>query len=157
MSELSALAQQVAAATRNVSETVHRHVTVSTGNHGAGFAYALGALGGTGIVCVPEGASPVKVAAIQSYGIEVRVLGQGPAETEKLARDLADRDQLPYISPYNDLYVVAGQGTVGEEIVQQAGGRPVDSVVVAVGGGGLISGAAAAVKSSWPDVRVIGA
>ncbi|HXS63189.1 MAG TPA: pyridoxal-phosphate dependent enzyme [Streptosporangiaceae bacterium] len=154
MSELSALAQQVAAATRNVSETVHRHVTVtpltsfraadhgaevllkcehqqktgsfkvrgalaklsslsmkerhggvitaSTGNHGAGFAYALGALGGTGIVCVPEGASPVKVA-----------LGQGPAETEKLARDLADRDQLPYISPYNDLYVVAGQGTVG--------------------------------------------
>lgn len=209
MSELSALAQHVAAATRTVSETVHRHVTVtplapfraadhdaevllkcehqqktgsfkvrgalaklsslsekerrggviaaSTGNHGAGFAYALDALGGTGIVCVPEGASPVKVAAIQRYGVEVHVLGQDPAETERLARHLADREQLPYISPYNDLHVVAGQGTVGEEIVRQAGGRRVDTVVAAVGGGGLISGVAATVKSAWPDVRVIGA
>lgn len=209
MSELSALAQQVAAATRTVSETVRRHVTVtplapfraadhdaavllkcehqqktgsfkvrgalaklsslseeerrggvitaSTGNHGAGVGYALDGLGGTGIVCVPEGASPVKVAAIQRYGVEVRVLGQDPAETERLARQLAGRQQLPYISPYNDLHVVAGQGTVGEEIVWQAGGRRVDTVVAAVGGGGLISGVAATVKSAWPDVRVIGA
>lgn len=210
MSELSALAQQVVSATRTVSETVHRHVTVtpldplratedtdatlllkrehqqktgsfkvrgalaklsslsederrrgvitaSTGNHGAGFAYALDALGGTGIVCVPEGASPVKVAAIQRYGVEVRVLGEDPAETETLARMLAERERLPYVSPYNDLQVIAGQGTVGEEIVQQAGSRQVDAVVVAVGGGGLISGVAATVKSAWPGVRVIGA
>lgn len=210
MSELSALAQQVASATRSVSETVHQHVmvtplsplqgtadgdaelllkrehqqktgsfkvrgalaklaslsederrrgviTASTGNHGAGFAYALDALGRTGIVCVPEGASPVKVAAIRRHGVEVRVMGQDPAETETLARKLAERERPPYVSPYNDLQVIAGQGTVGEEIVQQAGSRQVDAVVVAVGGGGLISGVAATVKSAWPGVRVIGA
>jgi len=136
----------------------HRGViTASTGNHGAGVAYALAALGGAGIVCVPEGASPVKVAAIRRYGAEVRVLGREPVEGEILARRLAAREHLPYISPYNDLNVIAGQGTVGEEIVRQAGDRRVDTVVAAVGGGGLISGVAAAVKSAWPDVRVVGA
>lgn len=211
MSGLSALAQQVAAATQALPDAVRRHIsatpltglraatescgaeillkcehqqktgsfkvrgalaklwslsederrrgviTASTGNHGAGVAYALAALGGTGIVCVPEGASPVKVAAIRRYGAEVRVMGRESAETEHLARRLAARDQLPYISPYNDLHVIAGQGTVGEEIVRQAGRRRVDTVVAAVGGGGLVSGVAAAVKSAWPDVRVVGA
>jgi threonine dehydratase len=143
----------------NLSEDERRRgvIAASTGNHGLGVAHALAALGGTGVVCVPEGASPVKVAAIRRYGVEVRVLGGEPAETERLARRLAASEQLTYISPYNDLSVIAGQGTVGEEIVQQAGDRPVDTVVVAVGGGGLISGVAAAVKSAWPGVRVIGA
>lgn len=129
----------------------------STGNHGLGVAYALAALGGNGVVCVPEDASPVKVAAIRRYGVDVRVMGRDAAETESLARHLATEEQLSYISPYNDLDVIAGQGTVGEEIVAQLGGRPVDAVVAAVGGGGLISGVAAAVKSALPGVRVIGA
>ncbi len=132
-------------------------VAASTGNHGLGVAYALAALGGRGVVCVPEHASPVKVAAIRRYGAEVRVLGQVPAETEVLARRMAAGAELTYISPYNDLDVIAGQGTVGEEIVQALDGRPVDAVVVAVGGGGLVSGVAAAVKSARPGVRVIGA
>jgi threonine dehydratase len=132
-------------------------VAASTGNHGLGVAYALAALGGQGVVCVPEHASPVKVAAIRRYGAEVRVLGQVPAETEVLARRMAAGAELTYISPYNDLDVIAGQGTVGEEIVQALDGRPVDAVVVAVGGGGLVSGVAAAVKSARPGVRVIGA
>lgn len=132
-------------------------IAASTGNHGLGVAHALAALGGTGVVCVPEGASPVKVAAIRRYGVEVRVMGGEPAETERLARRLAASEQLTYISPYNDLSVIAGQGTVGEEIVRQAGDRPVDTVVAAAGGGGLISGVAAAAKSAWPGVRVIGA
>jgi threonine dehydratase len=211
VSELSALAQQVAAATRALPEAVRRHTTVtplismraaaelcgaeillkcehlqetgsfkvrgalaklwslsederrrgviaaSTGNHGAGVAYALAALGGTGVVCVPEGESPVKVAAIRRYGVEVRVMGRESAETERLARRLGARERRPYISPYNDISVIAGQGTVGEEIIRQAGGRRVDTIVVAVGGGGLISGVAAAVKSAWPGVRVVGA
>jgi threonine dehydratase len=132
-------------------------VAASTGNHGLGVAYALAALGGQGVVCVPEHASPVKVAAIRRYGAEVRVLGQVPAETETLARRMAADAGLTYVSPYNDLDVIAGQGTVGEEIVQALDGRPVDAVVVAVGGGGLVSGVAAAVKSARPGVRVIGA
>ena len=132
-------------------------VAASTGNHGLGVAYALATLGGQGVVCVPEHASPVKVAAIRRYGAEVRVLGQVPAETEVLARRMAAEARLTYISPYNDLDVIAGQGTVGEEIVQALDDRPVDAVVVAVGGGGLVSGVAAAVKSARPGVRVIGA
>jgi threonine dehydratase len=127
-------------------------VAVSRGNHGLGVAYALSAVGGKGIVCVPEHASPVKVAAIRRYGVEVRVMGQEPAETERLARRLAAETEMSYISPYNDLDVIAGQGTVGEEIAQQLGGRAVDAVVVAVGGGGLISGIGAVIKSALPGV-----
>ena len=132
-------------------------VAASSGNHGLGVAHALTALGGKGIVCVPEHASPVKVAAIRRYGVEVRVMGREPAETERLARRLAAGARMSYISPYNDLDVIAGQGTVGEEIVQQLGGRAVGAVVVAVGGGGLISGIGAAIKSVLPGVRIIGA
>lgn len=131
-------------------------VAASTGNHGLGVAYALSALGGKGVICVPQHASPVKVAGIRRYGADVRVMGREPAETESLARRLAAEARLSYISPYNDLDVIAGQGTVGEEIVQQLGDRPLDAVVVAVGGGGLVSGVAAAVKSALPGVRVIG-
>jgi threonine dehydratase len=132
-------------------------VAASSGNHGLGVAHALSALGGTGIVCVPEHASPVKVAAIRRYGVEVRVMGQEPAQTETLARRLAAEARMSYLSPYNDLDVIAGQGTAGEEIVQQLSGRAVDAVVVAVGGGGLISGIGAAIKSALPGVRIIGA
>jgi threonine dehydratase len=132
-------------------------IAASSGNHGLGVAYALSALGGTGIVCVPGHASPVKVAAIRRYGAEVRVMGHEAAETESLARRLAAQEEMSYISPYNDLDVIAGQGTIGEEIVQQLDGRAVDAVVVAVGGGGLISGVGAAIKSAQPGVRIIGA
>jgi threonine dehydratase len=132
-------------------------VAASTGNHGLGVAYALSALGGKGLVCVPGHASPVKVAAIGRYGVEVRVLGTDPLETENQARLLAAEAGMSYISPYNDLDVIAGQGTVGEEIVAQLDGRPVDAVVVAVGGGGLISGIGAFIKSVLPGVRLIGA
>lgn len=132
-------------------------VAASSGNHGLGVAHALSAVGGKGIVCVPGHASPVKVAAIRRYGVDVRVMGREPAETESLARLLAAEAQLSYISPYNDLDVIAGQGTVGEEIVQQLGGRTVDAVVAAVGGGGLISGVGAVIKSALPGVRIIGA
>jgi threonine dehydratase len=132
-------------------------VAASTGNHGLGVAHALSAVGGTGVVCVPDHASPVKVAAIRRYGVDVRAMGQDPAETESLARLLAAEAQMSYISPYNDLDVIAGQGTVGEEIVQQLAGRAVDALVVAVGGGGLISGIGAAIKSALPGVRIIGA
>jgi threonine dehydratase len=132
-------------------------VAASTGNHGLGVAHALSALGEKGFVCVPEDASPVKVAAIRRYGVEVRVLGRDPLETENQARLLAADAGMSYISPYNDLDVIAGQGTVGAEILEQLGGRPVDAVVVAVGGGGLISGIGASVKSALPGVRLIGA
>jgi threonine dehydratase len=132
-------------------------VAASTGNHGLGVAHALATLGGTGIVCVPPNASAVKVAAIRRYGVEIQVMGAESGETEVLARDLADRRGLCYVSPYNDIDVIAGQGTIGEEIVEQSGEQPVDAVVVAVGGGGLVSGIAATMKSLLPAVHVLGA
>jgi threonine dehydratase len=87
----------------------------------------------------------------------VCVIGRETGETESLARRLAADAGMSYISPYNDLDVIAGQGTVGEEIIQQLGGQAVDAVVVAVGGGGLVSGIGAAIKSVLPGVRIIGA
>ena len=131
-------------------------VTASTGNHGLGVANALSVLGGNGIVCVPDTAAAVKVAAIRRYGAEIRVLGRDPEQTESMARLLAAAEGMTYVSPYNDLDVIAGQGTIGAEMVRQFGRRTVHTLVAAVGGGGLISGVAATVKAELPGVRVIG-
>jgi threonine dehydratase len=132
-------------------------VAASSGNHGLGVAFALQALGGRGLVCVPENASPVKVAAIRRLGVEVRHLGEESGQTETLTRDYAEEHGLVYVSPYNDLDVVSGQATVGVELAEQAADEGLDAVVVAVGGGGLVSGVAAAVRAVHPGVRVIGA
>ena len=135
----------------------HGLITASSGNHGLGVANALSVLGGHGIVCVPESASPVKVAAIRRMGVEVRHLGAEGGATETLARALAEEQGLTYVSPYNDLDVVSGQATIGAELLEQTPVDGFDVVVVAVGGGGLISGVAAAIKAQRPGVRVIGA
>ncbi len=132
-------------------------VTSSTGNHGLGLAQALESLGGRGIVCVPEGASPAKLAALSRFDVELRTLGKEAGETETLGRKLADDLGIVFVSPYNDLDVIAGQGTVGREIVAQLGSSPLTTVVTSVGGGGLIAGVAASVKAALPTARVIGA
>jgi threonine dehydratase len=132
-------------------------VTASSGNHGLGVAQALELLGGRGVICVPESVSPVKRAALSRFDVEVKTLGGDAGETEILGRKLADELGMTYVSPYNDLDVIAGQGTIGLELVEQLDSRPLDAVVVSVGGGGLISGIAAAVKAALPDTRVIGA
>ena len=129
-------------------------ITASSGNHGLGVANALSALGGRGTVCVPAGASPVKVAGIRRLGAEVRTLGDDAGETEVLAMEAASAEGLTYVSPYDDLDVIAGQGTIGGEIAEQE--PEIDTVVVAVGGGGLISGVATALKHRDPAVRVVG-
>jgi threonine dehydratase len=132
-------------------------VAASSGNHGLGVAHALAALGGRGTVFVPEGASSVKVAAIERLGVEVVHQGRESGESERAAREHAERTGAAYVSPYNDLDVIAGQGTIGLELAEQAGERGLDAVVVAVGGGGLVSGIAATLKSLDPRARIIGA
>lgn len=132
-------------------------VAASSGNHGLGVAYALDRLGGSGLVCVPENASPVKVAAIEALGVAVRRTGSETGETEVWARAHAEENGMVYVSPYNDLDVIAGQGGIGLEIDRQLGPEHLDVVVVAVGGGGLIAGVAAAIKARRPHTRVIGA
>ncbi len=130
-------------------------VAASSGNHGAGVAWAARLLGLRALIYVPEQASPAKVAMIRRYGADVLHVGTDGLDTELHARAVAQREGQCYVSPYNDLEVVAGQGTVGVEMAAQL--PALDAVIVAVGGGGLIAGVAAALKVAMPSVRVIGA
>ena len=150
-------------------------VTASSGNHGAATAYALAKLGANGMVFVPEQASSTKVEAIKRYGAEVRFFGTDGADTEIFARQYATEQGMTYISPYNDLEVIAGQGTIGVELEHQFVGttcavksrqRPryagtqsslqTLNVFITVGGGGLVSGIAGYLKSINPNTRIIG-
>jgi threonine dehydratase len=132
-------------------------VTASSGNHGLGVAHGLSVLGGQGIVFVPENAAPVKVAAIRRFGAEVRSQGRDSGLLELVAREYAAEHGLTYVPPYNDPDVIAGQGTIGVELVEQLAGRAVDAVFVAVGGGGLISGITSVLRQYLPGVRICGA
>jgi threonine dehydratase len=130
-------------------------LTASTGNHGLGVARA-GALAGTHVtVYVAADTNPMKLAAIRAQGAAVELIEGPPIAAELAARQAAADQGKTYVPPYNDLTVVAGQGTMGVELHQQ---RPdLDAVFVAVGGGGLISGVGAALKALSPATRVVGA
>ena len=130
-------------------------VAASSGNHGIAVSWAGRALGVPVTVFVPEGASAVKVAAMRRLGAEVRAFGTDGLDTEIEARRVAAETGRPYVSPYNDPVVVAGQGTVAVELRKQL--PDVEVVVVAVGGGGLIGGMAIDLKHHLPGVRIIGA
>ena len=129
-------------------------VTASTGNHGAAFAYGLGKVKGTGVVFVPENASPAKVAAIERLGADVRHFGKDSAETEAHARRYAEDNSMTHLPPYNDAKVIGGQGTIGFELTNQL--DRIDAVYVALGGGGMISGIAGYLKTINPAVHIIG-
>ena len=128
-------------------------VTASSGNHGAATAYAGTKLGVKVLVFVPEHASVAKIEAIKRFGADVRLYGDDGVITERYARSYAKGLDMPYISPYNDLDVVSGQGSVGVELMRQCEG--LDAVFIATGGGGLIAGTAAALKSVNQCLRVI--
>lgn len=129
-------------------------VTGSSGNHGAAVAWAAHYFHLKSHIVVPENASPQKVEAAKSYGAEVEFLGTTSQERIDRARDISRATGLSFIAPFNDPDVMAGQGTIGLEILRQL--PEVEVIVVPVGGGGLISGIATAVKGKRPDVRVIG-
>lgn len=129
-------------------------VAASTGNHGAAVAYAASRLRVPGLVFVPEGANPTKLDAIRAWGAEVRVHGQDSLEAELEARRYAESKGLVYVSPYNDAYVVAGQGTVGAELERQL--ERIDALFIAVGGGGLLSGTAGYLRAVGRETTVVG-
>jgi threonine dehydratase len=128
-------------------------VTASSGNHGAAVAWAMQALGVTGVIFVPEHTSPTKVDAIRRAGGDVRFFGTDGLDTETHARAFAAEEGMTYVSPYNDEQVIAGQGSCGVEIARQL--SPVDAVFIAVGGGGLLSGVGAFLKSVNPEVEIV--
>ncbi|MBB6171982.1 threonine dehydratase [Nocardiopsis mwathae] len=127
-------------------------VTHSSGNHGRALAYAARAVGVACVVVVPEGAPQVKTDAMRELGAEVVIVT--PAQRSETARRLAGERGLTLIPPFDDDAVIAGQGTVGLEILEDL--PAVDTVLLPVGGGGLASGVATAVKELKPDAAVIG-
>jgi threonine dehydratase len=129
-------------------------IGVSAGNHAQAVAYAGAAAGIPVTVVMPAGASKSKAAAARGYGAEVVLHGAHVGETFDRMERLRDARGLTFVHPFNDPQIIAGQGTVGLEIVEDL--PALDVVVVGVGGGGLISGIASAVKQLRPEARVYG-
>jgi threonine dehydratase len=129
-------------------------VCSSAGNHAQGVALAARIHGIRAVVCMAENATPAKVAATKGYGAEVVLHGTIWDEANEKAKELVRTEGLTYVHPFDDAELIAGQGTLGLEIVEDW--PEVEAVVVPIGGGGLISGVAMAVKSHDPSVRVVG-
>jgi threonine dehydratase len=129
-------------------------VAHSSGNHAQAVAYAARSLGVRTVIVMPRGASRVKLDATEAFGAEVILVGDDSAERVRRAEELANEHGYVPVPPYDDETLIAGQGTVGLEILEDL--PDVETVLVPVSGGGLISGIAAALKLSRPDVRVIG-
>lgn len=129
-------------------------ITYSSGNHAQGVAYAARALGAKAIIVMPNNAPEIKRAATAKLGAEIVTVGPGSAERQAKAEELAREHGYVIVPPYNDEQIIAGQGTIGLEILEDL--SDVEMVLSPVGGGGLISGVAAAIKLSKPSVKVIG-
>ena len=126
----------------------------SAGNHAQGVALAAAMFGIDAVVVMAENATPSKVEATRGYGAEVVLHGSIWDEADEHARELVRERGLTYVHPFDDLDLIAGQGTVGLEIHDDW--PDVDVVVVPIGGGGLISGVSLALKGRNPDVRIVG-
>lgn len=129
-------------------------ISYSSGNHAQGVAYAARALGVRAIIVMPGNAPKNKIAATGALGAEIVLVGPASEERRLRAEELAAAHGYAIVPPYNDEKIIAGQGTVGLEILEQL--PDVETILTPVGGGGLISGIAAAIKLSDPRVRVIG-
>ena len=129
-------------------------ITASSGNHGTAFAALLKRFGGKGVVYLPENASSAKVNNLRHYGVELEFFGTDCIMSETLARKTAKKQQRVFISPYNDLQIIGGQGTIAVELFKQC--NNIDAVLVPVGGGGLISGISGYLKAVNPNISVIG-
>src|ERR687895_984944 len=129
-------------------------VAHSSGNHAQAVAYAARSLGVRAVIVMPQGAARVKLDATAAFGAEIVLVGDDSAERVRRAEELAAEHGYVPVPPYDDETLIAGQGTVGLEILEDL--PEVETVLVPVSGGGLISGIAAAIKQSRPNVRVIG-
>ncbi len=135
-------------------QAMHGVVAASNGNHGLGVAAAAGARGIPAEVYVSSQVSPGKAARIERMGARIHCTGDDPLTAELAARKAAEESGRVFISPYNDLDVIAGQGTIGVELVRQL--PAIDAVFVAVGGGGLIGGIGAYLKVLSPRTEIVG-
>ncbi len=129
-------------------------ISYSSGNHAQGVAYAARALNVKSVIVMPNNAPAVKREATAKLGAEIVLVGPGSDERKNKAEELAAQHGYIIVPPYNDEHIIAGQGTIGLEILNEL--PNVEAVLSPVGGGGLISGVAAAIKLTNPKVKVIG-
>jgi L-threonine ammonia-lyase (EC 4.3.1.19) len=129
-------------------------ITASSGNHAQGVAYAAMYNRISAKIVMPEYTVPAKINAVQGYGAEVVLMGHDYSEARDSAEQIRIREERTFIEAFNDPYVIAGQGTIGLEILNDI--PDVNRIIVPVGGGGLISGIAIAAKSINPSVSIIG-
>jgi len=129
-------------------------IAYSSGNHAQGVAYAARALHTKAVIVMPGNAPAIKLEATAALGAEIVKVGPGSSERQQKAEELAAQHGYAIVPPYNDEKIIAGQGTMGLEILEDM--PSVETVLVPVGGGGMISGVAAAIKLSRPSVKVIG-
>jgi threonine dehydratase len=129
-------------------------IAYSSGNHAQGVAYAARALGVKAVIVMPANAPAIKLEATAALGAEIVRVGPSSEERRVTAEQLAAEHGYAVVPPYNDDKIIAGQGTIGLEILEEL--PEVETVLAPVGGGGMISGIAAAIKLSRPSTRVIG-
>ncbi|HYL99938.1 MAG TPA: threonine/serine dehydratase [Blastocatellia bacterium] len=145
MSNLTALADE---------DQARGILTVSAGNHGLALAHAAETLGLEATIVVPETASPAKIEAISRYPVKLIRRGSTYDEAERAAREMEREGNSIFVSPYNDSEVIAGQGTIALEMLNED--SELDALIVPVGGGGLIAGILVAAKAIHPDIKVYG-
>jgi threonine dehydratase len=140
----------------SLTEEERRHgvITYSSGNHAQGVAYAARALHTKAVIVMPNNAPAIKREATAALGAEIILVGPASSERQAKAEELASQHGYAIVPPYNDEKIIAGQGTMGLEILEDL--PEVETVLVPVGGGGMISGVAAAIKLSKPTAKVIG-
>ena len=129
-------------------------ITASSGNHGIACSQAAMTTGHSLTVVVPKTVADAKLEKIRSYGTRVVLHGDDPGQAEQHARRLAADTGCFYVSPYNDAMVMAGQGTIGLELLEQL--PAIDNLFISLGGGGLVSGVGSVIKAASPDTRIIG-
>ncbi len=136
-------------------QLTHGVIAASAGNHAQGVALAAARLGCPARIVMPVTTPEIKVSSVRAYGADVILIGDAYDEAAAHAETLAQEEGLEFIHPYDDPDVIAGQGTIGMEIVRQCNPPP-DAIFIPVGGGGLIAGIGAFIKSVHPAVRIIG-
>ncbi len=130
-------------------------IASSAGNHAQGVALSAAYLKCRAVIVMPITTPPMKIASVRSLNAEIILYGENYDEAYLEARRLSKQDELVFIHPFDDPEVIAGQGTIGIEILRQMDDPPY-AIYIAVGGGGLIAGVAAYIKNLWPEVKIIG-
>jgi len=139
---------------QNKKEIERGVVTASSGNHGAAFAYILNKFNYKGTIYLPENVSLTKVESLSYYGVDLKFFGKDCAITEAYAKEIAEKNNQTFISPYNDPQIIGGQGTIGIELEKQI--ENINTIIIPVGGGGLISGISGYLKSANKGIEIIG-